>query len=108
MEKVIFIKIVKFEVENLKLKFCVHILELFKNNLCLKLKIFFYNKQAKNAQLLGINIPYAFKKFKVGQCFKNKSKMARFFKFKLLIILKLNFNWGQFPKKNIILVISKS
>ena len=26
----------------------------------------------------------------------NKPKMARFFKFKFVIALKLNFNWGQF------------
>ena len=30
--------------------------------------------------------------------FKKKPKMARFLKFKFLVILKLNFNGGQFKK----------
>ena len=34
--------------------------------------------------------------------------MARFLKFKFLIIFKLNFNGGQFYKKYKILVISKN
>ena len=39
----------------------------------------------------------------------NKQKMARFLKFKFLIILKLNFNGGQFYKKKYqIFVISKN
>ena len=31
----------------------------------------------------------------------NKTKIGRFLKFKFLIIIKLNFNRGQFYKKNI-------
>ena len=34
--------------------------------------------------------------------------MARFLKLKSLIIFKLNFNGGQFYKKNLILIISKN
>ena len=38
----------------------------------------------------------------------NKPKMVRFLKIKFLIILKLNFNGGQFYKKYKILVITKN
>ena len=38
----------------------------------------------------------------------NKPKIVRFLKFKFLIIMKLNFNGGQFYKKYKILNISKN
>ena len=38
----------------------------------------------------------------------NKPKMVSFFKLQFLILLKLNFIGGQFYKKNLKMVISKS